>query len=364
MGDYSDFLFPLVLASPILIGLAIVLIRAEIAEIETDEDTVNTSNTITQKPSAVRHNNTAGVVGSNSSSTKKNEYLPKSAWTCPICNTVHPTRDIHCSCGYQEQKNIDPPSNSPPRQSPTAGHLVETQKQISSQTFVPTANDAQYHVIRQGKIIGQFTEEQVRSMLSANMLGTDDLAWKTGMATWQPLGVVISLATHPPVPGKDKPSVPVSTIYLQQERVSLSIPAAPRPSANSIPVRPLPEIDIEIPSMESPAPRMSSGPSQAASGPSVFLNKLLRGDYGLWKTFWLFGFLPRWVMNSIIAIAGSALDDKIAIIFLVGLVYEVIVSIGTWRAADKYEGSWVWSMLAKTAIVIGMIRTIVSFLPS
>lgn len=69
---------------------------------------------------------------------------------------------------------------------------------------------AEWHIARQGKQYGPFTEENLREMASAQNLLPDDLIWRQGMAQWVPAGTVQPLFAHRPVtpPGMNM-TVPV-----------------------------------------------------------------------------------------------------------------------------------------------------------
>lgn len=57
-----------------------------------------------------------------------------------------------------------------------------------------------YHVGRAGQQLGVHPEETIRAMLASGELRADDLGWREGMASWQPLGQLFGLAMPPPVP--------------------------------------------------------------------------------------------------------------------------------------------------------------------
>lgn len=59
------------------------------------------------------------------------------------------------------------------------------------------------HIARDGQRYGPYTEEQARAYLEQGQLLPNDLAWKEGMAEWQPLSDVLGLNAGgpPPVPG-------------------------------------------------------------------------------------------------------------------------------------------------------------------
>jgi hypothetical protein len=61
-----------------------------------------------------------------------------------------------------------------------------------------------YHITRNGVQQGQYTLEQIKSMLASGSLNGNDLAWQDGMAEWQPLSSlpgVGSFGGPPPLHG-------------------------------------------------------------------------------------------------------------------------------------------------------------------
>ena len=90
--------------------------------------------------------------------------------------------------------------------------------------------------------------------------------------------------------------------------------------------------------------------------------RLWRGQYGLAKTWWLFGVLGTALLNlisgplnatvaarSLDGIGGSALLLAALLVAAIGLCYGVVVSVGIVRAARAYTGNRLWSWLAMTA---------------
>ena len=91
-----------------------------------------------------------------------------------------------------------------------------------------------------------------------------------------------------------------------------------------------------------------------------FFGKLANGDYGLAKTYWLYGVLVGAVV-SLISKAFTSAGVVLTLMFA-HAVYWIPVAIGTWRAANKYQGPKIWAILAKIAIVIGAIMLAVGLL--
>lgn len=82
-----------------------------------------------------------------------------------------------------------------------------------------------------------------------------------------------------------------------------------------------------------------------------FWETLFNGDFGLAKTYWIFGVLVGIIVKIFSHfITSSGLS---VILLLAYLPYSVVVFIGTWRAADKYPGQRTWATLAKIGVVLG-----------
>lgn len=91
------------------------------------------------------------------------------------------------------------------------------------------------------------------------------------------------------------------------------------------------------------------------------LLRLLRGELALEDAFWNWAVLGGLLVN----VASSALflflivADRPIAALLVGYVlsvpYNVIVTVGVWRSAARYDGERRWADLARIVTVVGMI---------
>ncbi len=91
-----------------------------------------------------------------------------------------------------------------------------------------------------------------------------------------------------------------------------------------------------------------------------FFGKLANGDFGLAKTYWLYGVLVGFIVN--IAMKPITSIGLLVIVMLAYTAYEIPVIMGTWRAANKYQGSKIWAVLAKIAVVLGAIMLVVGLI--
>jgi len=82
------------------------------------------------------------------------------------------------------------------------------------------------------------------------------------------------------------------------------------------------------------------------------------GDFGLAKTYWLFGVLG----NFLIGLPGNLLTNlvPIAIYSVFSLAYGVTVLLGIWNSANRYTGFKLWAILAKLAAILGFLFVILS----
>jgi len=89
-----------------------------------------------------------------------------------------------------------------------------------------------------------------------------------------------------------------------------------------------------------------------------FFIKLKDGDFGLAKTYWLYGV----VVNLVLSIPSYVVSDLFFLIVftIIGLIYGVIVLIGIWNAASRYEGLKLWAILAKLATILGVVTIFVT----
>lgn len=106
--------------------------------------------------------------------------------------------------------------------------------------------------------------------------------------------------------------------------------------------------------------RDGHGPGAHPSTPKVFLNKLKSGDYGLAKTYWLFGVLTNSIAGLFVKVLVPVAPNLGALLILVCVAYNVIAMIGVWRAADSYKGEPLWAILAKIAVLGGSVLNFVA----
>ena len=95
-----------------------------------------------------------------------------------------------------------------------------------------------------------------------------------------------------------------------------------------------------------------------------------RGEYSLPRSYWVNGVVIfhigiNMVLMIVLGIALAAFKGKTALVLIVGLGEVALLCaayvwalVGIWRAARKYQGSRIWSILARLAIIFGVLVSI------
>jgi hypothetical protein len=87
------------------------------------------------------------------------------------------------------------------------------------------------------------------------------------------------------------------------------------------------------------------------------MRKLLAGDFGLAKTYWLFWFLAGAPLYIGAMIQGTALAFMLYCLALTP--YHVVIWIAVWNAANKYQGSDFWYWLAKIVVIFSILVNVI-----
>ena len=126
--------------------------------------------------------------------------------------------------------------------------------------------------------------------------------------------------------------------------------------------------NLSIPSKIEKPPELGETDSFIETQQRGFFGKLVDGDYGLAKTFWLFGVLGGFIIRILLFISHIrsiellVQPERLSILILSLTTYYFPVFMGTWRAASKYQGKKIWAILAKIAVVNGVIILLVGLL--
>ena len=91
------------------------------------------------------------------------------------------------------------------------------------------------------------------------------------------------------------------------------------------------------------------------------LRRLWRGELALADAFWSWAVLGGLAINvaTSAALLILIMEDRPIVAFIAGYAvsvpYNVIVSVGVWRSAERYAGERRWADLARIVTIIGMI---------
>ena len=88
------------------------------------------------------------------------------------------------------------------------------------------------------------------------------------------------------------------------------------------------------------------------------VKRLVTGEVGLPKTYWVYGVLGPivWAV-TVTAIDPDRYDGSMNLWLFAFAVYMSVVWLGIWKAAIKYKGPSIWAVLAKFAVLISAIPT-------
>jgi hypothetical protein len=89
-----------------------------------------------------------------------------------------------------------------------------------------------------------------------------------------------------------------------------------------------------------------------------FLIKLANGYFGLSTTYWSFGVLGSFAIKFLFSTVGQASDSVFLTLYAIATIYLVIVWIGIWRAADKFQGDEIWVVVSKVMVAFGILTHI------
>ncbi|HEV8608319.1 MAG TPA: hypothetical protein VGQ99_23495 [Tepidisphaeraceae bacterium] len=95
-----------------------------------------------------------------------------------------------------------------------------------------------------------------------------------------------------------------------------------------------------------------------------------RGDYSLPRSYWMNGVVIyhigiNMLLLMVLGVALAVFKGKAALVLIVGLGEVALLCaayvwalVGIWRAARKYQGWLIWSILARLAILFGVLLSI------
>lgn len=98
----------------------------------------------------------------------------------------------------------------------------------------------------------------------------------------------------------------------------------------------------------------------------MFLKKLIKGEFGLAKTFWIFGFLiqlPIFVLVTVFSYAKALLETHLALFLVVSslyFIYSIIVTIGLFSCARHYIGPKIWVILLFPILIARILGHVIN----
>ena len=113
--------------------------------------------------------------------------------------------------------------------------------------------------------------------------------------------------------------------------------------------------------MSNTTPQISSNTSEVTA--KGFIKQLIDGDFGLAKTYWLYGVLGSIAMNLLLMfpiLSGSLV--LIVVAMLASIAYAIVVLTGIWNSASRYTGSKIWSVLAKIIVGVNVIFLVLTII--
>lgn len=112
------------------------------------------------------------------------------------------------------------------------------------------------------------------------------------------------------------------------------------------------------------------------SGPGDYLATHWRGGFSLGFAYWVNGVLVGLLVFAVTLAVGYVIQTRgiglgittirllIAFVVIGGLLVTVWQAVGIWRSASAHVGrggKQVWAVLAKVAVVFGVLRTVAEF---
>ena len=87
--------------------------------------------------------------------------------------------------------------------------------------------------------------------------------------------------------------------------------------------------------------------------------RIWNGNAGLAMTYWVYGVVAGFLWGMALTALQPEPGSGVARILLALMAaYFIVIYVGIWRAANKYHGRRAWVSLAKFAVVIGALITV------
>ena len=82
---------------------------------------------------------------------------------------------------------------------------------------------------------------------------------------------------------------------------------------------------------------------------------MMAGNERLVITYWVWGFLGTMIVSFGLGFLFTMFGLPAMLAPLVTLLYWAPVAMGIWKSSDNYKGNSLWAILAKIAVVLGLI---------
>ena len=88
---------------------------------------------------------------------------------------------------------------------------------------------------------------------------------------------------------------------------------------------------------------------------------MMAGKERLVITYWLWGVVGTLGVSLVLGVLAGLLGMPIMLVYILVLGYWVPVAMGIWRSSSAYKGNQIWAILAKVAIVLGVLNWLYTF---
>ena len=86
-----------------------------------------------------------------------------------------------------------------------------------------------------------------------------------------------------------------------------------------------------------------------------FFEDFWNGDVSLVKSYWLVGVVLSFAVGFFGALLILGVGLHFNAVYAIIIPWLIYTTVGIWRSSDKYKGPKHWAVLAKVAVVIGII---------
>tara|TARA_B100000029_G_scaffold502057_1_gene576654 strand:+ start:4010 stop:4324 length:315 start_codon:yes stop_codon:yes gene_type:complete len=89
-----------------------------------------------------------------------------------------------------------------------------------------------------------------------------------------------------------------------------------------------------------------------------FFVKFWDGELSLPMSYWVVGVVISIPVGFVIGVLTALINAPANSIYAFLIPWYVYIVVGVWRSSDKYKGPKFWAILAKIALVLGIVRLI------